>query len=98
MCTSSQRLSLATQIASSQRTSKTFLADVLAVHGLTAIHPDDFIVAQLELEPITVLSAFKEMRARSKRPPYSVDEFVHAFERNGLVVTAQRLHEASELL
>lgn len=77
---------------------KDFPADVLAVHGLTAIHPDDFIVAQLDLEPITVLSAFKEMRARSKRPPYSVDEFAHAFERNGLVVTAQRLREASELL
>lgn len=77
---------------------KDFPAEILAGHEMTAVHPDDFLVAQLDLDEIAALTAFKEMRARSKRPPYSPEEFADVLARNGLVATAQRLREAAALL
>jgi predicted nucleic acid-binding protein len=77
---------------------KDFPANVLEVHGLCAIHPDDFLIAQFDLDPIEALAAFKEMRSRSKKPPLTAEEFAEAFERNGLVVMAERLREAAELI
>ena len=77
---------------------KDFPAYILEVHGLCAVHPDDFLIAQLDLDPISALAALKEMRARSKNPPFTPDEFAAAFERNGLVAMAERLREAAELI
>ncbi len=77
---------------------KDFPADILDVHDLCAIHPDDFLLAQFDLDQITALAAIKEMRARSKQPPLTPDQFAAAFERNGLVMMAERLREAAELI
>lgn len=77
---------------------KDFPADILSVHGLCAIHPDDFLVAQFDLDPLTALKALKEMRGRSKNPPLTPEEFAAAFERNGLVLMAERLRDASGLI
>lgn len=77
---------------------KDFPADALAPFGLTALHPDDFIVAQLDLDQIAALVAFKEMRARRKRPQDSAEEFALMLERNGLPATAARLREAAPLI
>lgn len=77
---------------------KDFPAGILDVHGLCAIHPDDFLIAQFDLDSIAALAAYKEMRARSKNPPLTSDEFAAAFERNGLVAMAERLREAAELI
>ena len=77
---------------------KDFPADVLHAHGLEAIHPDDFLVYQLDLEPIAVLGAFKAMRERLRNPMMTVDEFIASLQRNGLVNTASRLLEARALL
>lgn len=75
-----------------------FPADALAPFGLTALHPDDFIVAQLDLDQIAALVAFKEMRRRRKRPQDSAEEFAQMLERNGLPATAARLREAAPLI
>ena len=75
-----------------------FPADVLAVHGLEAIHPDDFLLYQLDLDLIEALGAFKEMRARLRNPPLTADEFAGSFEKHGLPRTAQRLREAARLI
>lgn len=77
---------------------KDFPAANLELHGLCAIHPDDFLLAQFDIDPIVALAALKEMRARSKAPPLTPDEFADAFERNGLVLMADRLREAAELI
>lgn len=58
---------------------KHFPAEILERHGLCAVHPDDFLVAQFDLDPIACLAALKEMRARSKDPPLSPAEFAAAF-------------------
>ena len=77
---------------------KDFPVSVLEVYGLVALHPDDFIVAQLDLDVYSALGAFKAMRARKRNPAYSAEEFATAMERNGLVATAQRLRLAVDLI
>ena len=77
---------------------KDFPASILDVYGLIALHPDDFIVAQLDLDLYSALGAFKAMRARKRNPIYSADEFASAMERNGLVATAERLRRAVDLI
>ena len=77
---------------------KDFPASALEVYGLVALHPDDFIVAQLDLDLYSALGAFKAMRARKRNPTYSADEFATAMERNGLVTTAERLRRAVDLI
>lgn len=70
----------------------------LAPFGIEAIHPDEFLIAQLDLDPYATLAAFKDQRARLKRPDMSALQFADALERNRLIVTAQRLRDAAELI
>lgn len=77
---------------------KDFPVDITEPLGLEVIHPDQFIVAQWDLDPLAVLAAFKRMRARWKRPQASAEDFAAAMERGGLPATAQRLREAAELI
>jgi hypothetical protein len=77
---------------------KDFPATVLDLYGIEAIHPDDFIVNQLDLDQFKALAAFKEMRSRWKKKDGIPEEFALALERNGLVATAQRLREAAALI
>ena len=77
---------------------KHFPNDVLGKYSLHALHPDDFLVNQWDLDEIEVIAAFKDMRARWKNPEATPDDFVRAMERNGLVATAARLRAAIELI
>jgi predicted nucleic acid-binding protein len=77
---------------------KDFPQEALAPFGIEALHPDDFILAQLDLDPFTAIAAFKHMRARRKRPQESAEIFAAGLRRNGLVLTAARLMEAAELI
>lgn len=70
---------------------KHFPSDVLRSFALDAIHPDSFLHEQLQLQPQTVLAAFKKMRGRKRNPPYTAPDFVSALHRNGLPLTAQYL-------
>ena len=62
------------------------------------IHPDQFIVAQWDLDQLVAVAAFKRMRARWKKPSATAEHFAEAMERGGLPATAQRLREAIELI
>ena len=77
---------------------KDFPEDALALFGIQVIHPDEFLIAQMDLDPLIVLAAFKEQRARLKNPVYTPSAFADALERNALVLTAQRLREAAALI
>jgi predicted nucleic acid-binding protein len=77
---------------------KDFPAEQVGVFGIEVIHPDDFIVKQLDLDLVSALAAFRDMRARWRRPNATPEEFAHAMERNGLVATAERLRQALSLL
>lgn len=77
---------------------KDFPASVLEPLGITALHPDEFLLQQLQLEPLDVLPAFKKMRARLKNPAFTPEKFVDAMERNGLIQTAAFLGQALPLI
>ncbi len=77
---------------------KDFPADRVDAFGIEVIHPDDFIVKQLDLDMVTSLAAFRGMRARWRRPNATPEEFAQAMEKNGLVATAERLRQALSLL
>ena len=77
---------------------KDFPAETLKSYGIEAIHPDDFLVTQLDLDEFSALAAFRDMRARKKNPPLNSEEFAQALERNGLVATASRLRAAAALI
>lgn len=67
---------------------KDFPAAILDPLGIKALHPDAFLVAQLDLDTLRVLPAFKKMRARLKNPAFTPATFADAIERNGLPQTA----------
>lgn len=75
-----------------------FPTEITAPLGVEVLHPDPFIEAQWDLNPIAALTAFKRMRARWQKPEASALEFAEAFERGGLPMAATRLREAGELL
>jgi hypothetical protein len=75
-----------------------FPEEALAPFGIQAIHPDQFLVAQMDLDQLAVLAAFKEQRQRLKNPALTPRAFADAMERNALVLTAQRLREAAALI
>lgn len=66
--------------------------------GIEVIHPDPFIVAQWDLDPLVAVAAFKRMRERWKKPQATAEDFANVLERGGLPATAQRLREAIELI
>jgi predicted nucleic acid-binding protein len=70
----------------------------LATYGVEVLHPDDFIVAQIDLNELSALAAFRDMRARKRNPALDPEAFVQALERNGLVATASRLRLAASLI
>ncbi len=77
---------------------KDFPVEILGPLGIEVVHPDQFIVAQWDLEPLKAVAAFKKMRARRRKPEESVEMFAAAFERHVLPMTAEKLREAAELL
>lgn len=75
-----------------------FPQSVLAPYGIEAVDPDQFIINQWDLSPVTAITAFKHMRGRWKKPEATPEDFARALERGGLPSTAQRLRSASELI
>jgi predicted nucleic acid-binding protein len=75
-----------------------FPADVVAPLGIEIIHPDQFVVAQWDLDQLVAVAAFKRMRARWKKPQVTAEDFAAALERGGMPATAQKLREAAELI
>lgn len=77
---------------------KDFPDAVLAPFGISAIHPDEFLIAQMDLDEIGMLGAFKRQRERLRRPELGPDAFADALAKSGLVAVAQRLRDAVELI
>jgi predicted nucleic acid-binding protein len=75
-----------------------FPLDVVGPLGIEITHPDQFLVAQWDLDQLVAVAAFKRMRARWKKPQATAEDFASALERAGLPATAQRLREAAELI
>lgn len=77
---------------------KDFPQEAVGPLGIDVIHPDQFNVAQWDLDPLVAVAAFKRMRARWKKPEATAEDFANAIERGGMPATAQLLREALELI
>ncbi len=75
-----------------------FPNQAVAHFGIEVLHPDAFLIAQLNLDPLLVLPAFKKMRARLCNPELTPETFADSVERNGLPQTASFLRGAAELI
>ncbi|MFM0291800.1 PIN domain-containing protein [Burkholderia sp. WP9] len=60
-------------------------------------HPDVFIRDLIDLNEKRALAAFRDLRARKRRPPWSVDELLERLIRAGLVQTSAWLSSADVL-
>jgi hypothetical protein len=77
---------------------KHFPAAPLALYGIEAQHPDDFITHLLDLGPGAVCAAVKRQREMLRKPPKSAEELLTNFESMGLTQTAARLRGFIDLL
>lgn len=70
----------------------------LNTYDLTAQHPDVFIRHLSDLEPDAVAESARMVRARLKKPPVSVDQYLNTLHGQGLVETATELRLFQEEL
>jgi predicted nucleic acid-binding protein len=77
---------------------KDFPAAALRPYNIEAIHPDDFVMNQMEINQIRALEAIKTMRARFRNPPLSAQTLIQVFERNQLPQLAAFLRGAEGLI
>ena len=75
-----------------------FPAAALAPFGVEAQHPDDFLLNQIDLDPIAALKSIKAMRARFRNPAISALDLARTLERSQLPLVAARLREVQELI
>ncbi len=68
-----------------------FPAATLAPHNLTAQHPDEFLTALTNQEPAAVAAVLEEMRARTTRPPLTMEEMVQKIANQKLPHFVARL-------
>jgi hypothetical protein len=70
---------------------KDFPAPALEPLGLEAVHPDDFLLDQLDLSPPTVLQVIREQAAHTRRPPLTAQDLVTLLGRAGVPGFADQL-------
>jgi predicted nucleic acid-binding protein len=63
---------------------KDFPGDCLRPHFVDAIHPDEFLLDQLDLAPRLVISALARQAARYRRPPMDLHGLLRALDRSGV--------------
>ncbi|MDL2356771.1 MAG: PIN domain-containing protein [Pseudomonadota bacterium] len=70
----------------------------VGVFGIDILHPDDFLVAQYERDPLRVLASVKANRARLRNPPKRAAELILTYETQGLPQIAKILSNAVDLI
>jgi len=80
------------------RNLKDFPDPALAPYGIQAEHPDEFLSNHLSLAPGVFCDAVRKVRARLRKPPLSVTEYLEVLKQHGLVATASELAQFSNLL
>ena len=75
-----------------------FPVSALAPLGVEAQHPDDFLLNQLDLNPIAALKSIKAMRARWRNPQLTALDLTAALGTLQLPLVAARLRDVQELI
>lgn len=77
---------------------KDFPPDTLALYGIQADHPDEFVNHLLDLDLDLVCAAVQQQRADLHRPPYTAAQLLDTLERQGLTQTVARLRPLTDRL
>lgn len=77
---------------------KDFPAAALTPHGLTAVHPDEFVAALFDTAPDLVCGAVKRQREALRNPPKAAEELLSTFASQGLIQTVARLAPFTEMI
>lgn len=77
---------------------KDFPEETLSRHNIEAIHPDDFIVYQMDLSPQLVCLAVKAHRESLKSPPKSLEDYLDTLLKQALPQTVSYLRDYKGLL
>lgn len=77
---------------------KDFPAASLKPWNIEALHPDDFLTHQFHLSPPAFLQAVRTVRLRLKHPPRSVQEYLDALRRQGLLATVTEIASYDEFI
>lgn len=72
---------------------KDFPNESIGRYHLEVIHPDDFFVHQIDLDPIAAVHVIRELSEDLKAPSRTPSEIVEGLEARGLAVTASRLRQ-----
>ncbi|MDX1587796.1 MAG: PIN domain-containing protein [Oleiphilaceae bacterium] len=67
-------------------------------YDIDVIHPDDFILYQIDMAPTLCCRAIHEQRAALKKPRMGVDTFLVTLQKQQLPQTVARLREYSDFL
>jgi len=70
---------------------KDFPQEVLAIHNLEAITPDEWVMRLLDQDPKRVLESFHKQVKSLKNPPKTADEVLAGFEKCGMKQTPKML-------
>lgn len=70
-----------------------FPSHTLAVYGIEAQHPDEFIMQLIDVNPSAVCRAAASQRKTLKKPSRSSEEYLETLLRQGLTQTTTKLWE-----
>ena len=65
-----------------------FPSGALAPHGVAAMHPDEFACRLVDAKPSAVRRVVADYRAKLRKPPKTVDEYLDDLVRCRLTKTA----------
>jgi predicted nucleic acid-binding protein len=77
---------------------KDFPAGALHKYNLEAIHPDEFIAFQKDLDESAVVTAAQRCRRRLKKPPKTPEEYLLILQRQSLPKTAEFLRSFASVI
>ncbi len=77
---------------------KDFPGKALHRYGLEAIHPDDFVHLQIDLDTAKAVAAIHQCRQRLKSPPMDVESYLRVIEAGAMPKTAARLRPFASIL
>lgn len=77
---------------------KDFPEASLRQYDIEVIHPDDFILYQIDMAPTLCCRAFQAQRSALKNPPLSVDTFLATLQKQQLPQTVSKLREFADFL
>ncbi len=75
-----------------------FPPEVLAPHGVTAQHPDEFVMHAIDLHPAAVCMAVRSQRQSLRNPPRTADELLETLLGMGLPESVAQLRRFAHLL